>query len=364
MKILFIVNHEIVIYNFRKELVETFISQGHSCYIACPYGEKLEKLKTMGATILDTKMVRKSKNLLTDLKLYRLYKKLIAKVQPNIILTFTIKPNLYGGLAAYKANIPYIINVTGLGEAYSKKGLLKTYIDTFSRYVFKNALNVFVQNDRDYQVVLNKYHPRKLTLIPGSGVNLDEFNYTQFPNTPFNFAFISRIKKEKGIEEFIETAQFFKNKGSSMTFHVCGFLDENYGKILEENHQKGIINYHGFIVDINNFLKDIHFVVFPSYYQEGVPNVLLEAAAMGRINIVTNNPGVKDTIISEETGFYIKDKSSKSIIEIINKIETLCHNKLLEMSLNARYHMENNFSRDIIIKAYQDFLIGLSSNEK
>lgn len=353
-KVLILVNHDVVIYNFRRELVERLLSDGYQVTISSPYGERIDDLVDMGCKYIEAKIERHGTNPLNELKLLNYYKKLMRDVKPDIVLTYTIKPNIYGGLAANKYGIPYIANITGLGTAVEKKSIMQQMTIILYKLAFSNIQRVFFQNTenmkffRDNNIVVNKHK-----LVPGSGVNLEHFQILDYPlESTIEFVFISRIMKEKGIDQYIEAAEYITMKYPNTKFHVCGFCEENYEDILDDLQNKGILTYHGMIRDIRDILMKTHCTIHPTYYPEGLSNVLLESAASGRPIITTDRSGCREVVDQGINGFLIKQKNSKDLIEKVESFLKLSIEEKRQMGLAGRAKVEAEFDRQIVVDAY------------
>lgn len=350
--VLFIVNHEIVIYNFRKELVEKLIKLGYYVYIASPKGSKIDLLVEMGCTHFDINVNRHGKSISQDIKLMKSYIRLIKKIKPSIVLTYTIKPNIYGGIAAKFCNVPYIANITGLGVAVEKKGLLQKITTLLYKFAFSKIHTVFFQNIENMNYFKNnKIALGRHILLPGSGVNLEYFQYLEYPSdVTIHFVFISRIMREKGINLYLETAKRIKKLYPNTMFHVCGFCEEDYVDILDEYQKSNIIKYHGMLDDVRNLLRISHCIIHPSFYPEGLSNVLLEAAACGRPIITTNRSGCKEVI--DNNGFLVEMNNLEDLIDKTLEFIKLPYNSKIEMSHNSRRIVEERFDRLIVINEY------------
>ena len=353
-KVLIFVNHDLVIYNFRKELVEELIEKGFEVVISSPEGNRLSYFIKKGCKVRIIKMDRKTKNPFKDIKLLIEYIKLIKEELPGVILTYTIKPNIYGGMAASILKIPFISNITGLGTAVEKKGALQKITLFLYKLAFKKVNKIYFQNEENSELFIkNNIGLNKSTIIPGSGVNLKEYQIMKYPNDKIiNFAFISRIMKEKGIEEYLETAKYIRAKYPNTQFHVCGFCEEEYEEILEDYHSRKIIHYHGMVQDIKKVLDSIHCVIHPSFYPEGVSNILLEAAASGKPLITTNRSGCKEVVLDGINGYLIDIKNKQ---QLIKKVEEFMDKSLSEkriMGLEGRKLVESKFDRNIVVSEY------------
>lgn len=355
-KVLFLVNHDVVIYNFRKELVERLLEENYEVIVSSPYGERIDLLRDIGCRFVEVKLDRHGKKPLDELKLIAYYKELIKTVKPDIIFSYTIKPNLYGALAASSCKVPIVANITGLGSAVENPSIMQKVMIVLYRLAFRNVQTVFVQNTENQQFFINNnIAVDRLKLLPGSGVNLKQFYVLDYPSDEkIEFVFISRIMKEKGIDYYLETAKYIKNKYSQTYFHICGFCEEEYEDILKEYEEQGIITYHGLIMDIREILAYTHCTIHPTYYPEGLSNVLLESAACGRPIITTDRSGCKEVVEDGHNGYMIKQKDSQSLIRAVEKFISLTNNERKNMGLNGRNKVEREFDRKIVIDAYME----------
>ena len=277
-------------------------------------------------------------------------------IRPDVVLTYTIKPNIYGGIACRLFKAPYIANITGLGTAVENKGMLQKIAIILYRIAFKDIKCVFFQNEENRRFFIdNNIAVGKDRLIPGSGVNLEHFNVLNYPPDDIvEFAFISRIMKEKGIEQYLEAAEYIKNKYPNTRFHVCGFCEEDYQDRLEEMQSKGIIIYHGMLCDVREILKITHCTIHPTYYPEGMSNVLLESAACGRAIITTNRSGCREIVDDGVSGYLVKQKDSIDLIEKIEQFLALSLEDKKRMGLAGRKKVEKEFDRKIVVDAYME----------
>ncbi|TSB48571.1 glycosyltransferase family 4 protein [Alkalicoccobacillus porphyridii] len=355
-RVLFLVNHDVVIYNFRKEIVEKLIAEGFEVIISSPGGERIEDLKAMGCEYEEIIFDRHGTNVFNELKLIKYYKQLIKRVKADVVLTFTIKPNIYGGIACKTLGIPYIANITGLGTAVENGGLMQKITTALYKNAFKKINTVFFQNQENMDFFKRRnIAVSKHKLLPGSGVNLEQFNLLDYPSDDkIEFVFISRIMKQKGIEQYLEAAEFIKGKYPNTRFHICGFCEEAYEDKLYKYHNEGIIHYHGMIRNINNILERTHCTIHPTYYPEGLSNVLLESAAVGRPIITTDRSGCREVVDDGINGYIVKANNSE---DLILKIEGFLKLEFLvkkQMGLAGRKKVEKSFDRNTVIKAYME----------
>lgn len=353
-RILILVNHYVVIYNFRKEIVQRLVADGFEVWLSCPVGDRIDELKEMGCNYIEADIERHGTNPLAEIKLIRYYSSIMKDIKPDAVLSYTIKPNLYGGIAAAKLNIPYIANITGLGTAVEYEGLMQKLTLLLYKYAFRKVSCVFVQNNENKQFfVKNKISVDKLRLIPGSGVNLDQFSLLEYPScNTLDFVFISRIMKKKGIEHYLEAAKYICRKYPNTRFHICGFCEEDYEKKLAQLQEQGIIIYHGMVRDVTTILKDCCCTIHPTYYPEGLSNVLLESCACGRPIITTDRSGCREVVDNGINGYMIKQNDTQSLIDAIEKFIGLSYDKKKEMGLNGRKKVEREFDRQIVVEAY------------
>lgn len=353
-RILILVNHDVVIYNFRLELVERLLNEDYEVYISSPYGERIDDLVSLGCKYIEADINRHGLNIIQELKLLRYYKKIVKKIDPDVILTYTIKPNIYGAIAGRAFNKPVLANITGLGTAVENGGLMQRVSIALYKYAFRDITKVYFQNRENQQFFIdNNLAIGKHELLPGSGVNLQHFSVLEYPdNNTIEFVFISRIMKEKGINQYLEAARHIRKKYPETRFHVLGFCEEDYEVELNKLHEEGIILYHGMQRDVRKFLKDSHCTIHPTYYPEGMSNVLLESAASGRPIITTNRSGCKEIVDQGVNGYVVEQKNSRDLIEKIEQFLSLSHHGKKEMGLSGRRKVEKEFNRDIVVDSY------------
>ena len=352
--VLFLVNRDIVIYNFRQEIVERLIADGHEVHISSPYGERIDDLVRIGAVFHDIEIQQRKMNPIQEIRLIEAYKKLMEEVKPDIVFGFTIKPNTYGAIAARKYHIPFVANITGLGTAVENPGIVQKALVCLYKYSFRDVRRVFFQNtaNRDF-FLWNHIRVNDYAYLPGSGVNLERFPLCEYPKGQgIRFAFVSRILKEKGIEVFLEAAREIRKRHRDVEFHVCGFLESDYDGALEEYRISGDIIYHGLIRDVASFMKEMHCIVLPSFYPEGISNVLLEACAIGRPIITTDRAGCREVVEDGVNGFMIPQRNTEALVEALERFLKLSAADKQRMGLNARHKVEREYDRQVVVEAY------------
>lgn len=354
MKILILANNDVGLYKFRKELIGEFLKE-HEVFICLPDGNFVRELVTMGCEFVPCNILdRHGTNPIKELRLFSWYKKVLKDYKPDIVFTYTIKPNVYGGAACASQNIPYIVNVTGLGLAVENGGMLQRITLAMYRFGLRKAQKVFFQNSENRDFLL-KHHVVKnaYDMLPGSGVNLVQYQVTDYPKShTVDFAFIARIMKEKGIEQYLDAAQYIRKKYPNTRFHICGFCEQNYKEKIEELVKQGIVIYHGLVRDMTEIYKMISCVVHPTYYTEGISNVLLESAACGRPIITTNRSGCREVVDDGVNGYVVREKDSKDLINKIEKFLNLSIDEKQKMGIAGRRKVEREFDRQLVIEKY------------
>ncbi len=353
--VLFLVNHDVVIYNFRLELVERLIADGHEVHISSPYGERIDDLVKLGAKYHEIKIARHGTNPVTDGVLIWNYIKLLKQVKPDIVFSYTIKPNIYGGIACRLMNVPQVANVTGLGTAVENPGLTQKITLVLYRFAFKKIQRIFFQNTENRQFFIDhSLFTDKHGLLPGSGVNLERFAPLPYPDETdgIHFVFISRIMREKGIKQYLDAAAHFKGSHPNIHFHICGFCESEYQGKLEEYSKNGTVIYHGMVRNVREILAKIHCTIHPSFYPEGISNVLLESCACARPIITTDRSGCREAVDDGVNGFIVKQRDSEDLIQKIEKFLALTHEQKMQLGLAGRTKVEKEFDRKIVVDAY------------
>lgn len=355
-KILVLINSLGGLYSFRRELIHKLIEEQYEVIIAAPENEKKSYFIEIGCSYINIPIERRGTNPVTDFKLLMKYKKIISNVRPSVVLTYTIKPNVYGGLVCRLLGVPYISNITGLGTAVENNSVLQKITLSLYKIGLKKSSCIFFQNRENMKFMLDKNVVNtECKLIPGSGVNLEHYKLLEYPNEDIiHFLFISRIMKEKGIDQYLDAARYIKSKYDNIVFDVLGNSEELYRVKLEKMQNEGLIVYHGRQEDVREFHKLSHCTIHPTYYPEGMSNVLLESAACGRPIITTNRSGCREIIEDGVNGFIVEQKNSKDLIEKIEKFLRLSFEEKRQMGSDGRKKVEKEFDRQIVIKAYLD----------
>lgn len=356
-KVLLLGNSHLVIFGFRGEIIERLIKEGYEVIVSFPngpFGEGEKTSKQYGCKFIETPINRRGKNPLQELALIYKYNQIIKEISPDIVLAYTVKCDIYGGIICSKLNIPFIPNITGLGKGLADGGLTKTIAIALYKRAVKNAKCVFFQNEQDEQFFSeNNIAFSKSFILPGSGVNLEKFKPLPYPtNKKVIFTYIARIMRAKGIDHFLDAAKAIRGEYPNTEFHICGYCEEDYKNIIDEAVEKNIVVYHGLVKDIKQYELMSSCIVLPSFHPEGVSNVLLEAAASARPIITTNRPGCRDAVEDGVSGFLIKERSTEDLIEKIKQFMNLSVEQRTQMGIAGRKKMEKEFDRNIVVKAY------------
>ncbi len=354
MRIAMIGNSDISIYAYRRELVERLIADGHDVSVISPNGDFISELKAMGCSFYETELDRHGTNPIKDFGLLNSYKRILKQAKPDIVFSYTIKPNIYGSMAATKLGIPCIPNITGLGTAVENKGWKQKLIMLLYKKAFKKVKTIFFQNEDNMRFFSERnLYNEKHKLLPGSGVNLKRFTPAEYPSDEvINFVFISRLMKEKGTDQYLEAAEYITNKYPNTRFHICGFCEKEYEHRLKSLTENEAVVYHGMVKDMTEILPEMHCTVHPTYYPEGLANVLLESLATARPIITTDRAGCREVVEDGINGFVVKQQDSQDLIDKIEQFLSLTNEERKQMGLAGRRKVEREFDRNIVIEAY------------
>lgn len=353
MKVLVISNNAAGLLSLRGELIEALVKK-YRITVCVPHDDYAKRIIEIGGKLIEIDLDRRGKNILEEIKTIRGYKRIIKQEKPDVVLTYTIKPNIYGGIVCRKLKIPYIANITGLGTELQGTSLFARLLMRVYIYGIKKAKKVFVQNTAiksklaSYGITLN------CEVLPGSGVNLTKHSYEAYPDEEdgIRFLFIGRVMKDKGIEELIYAAQATSSNHHNIIFDLIGYYDESeYKGQIDVLIDKGVMRFFPFQENIHDVIKDHHCIIHPSYH-EGMSNALLEALAVGRPVIASNIPGCKEIFDDGVSGIAVKVKDKKSLAEGIEKFLGMAKTEHEKMGIAGRYKVEACFDRKNVIEKY------------
>ena len=362
-KVLMLANDETTIYNFRREIVAAFVKAQHEVVIAYPYGNHTQEIEQLGCRTIDCKVSRHGTNIREDLKLFLNYLKMLKSENPDVVLTYTVKPNIYGSLACQYRRIPYLNNITGLGTVLQSESIVSKLILFLQKIAYRKSTCIFFQNQENcdqlkQKRVINNKH--KIQILPGSGVNLNLHKFEEFPadDGTLRLIFVSRIREDKGVEELFAAAEKIKKMFPQTEFHIVGWYEEKkYEEKVQQLVEDGAIIYHGTKTqeEVHQLIKDSHCLIHPSYH-EGMSNVLLEASAAGRPVIASDIPGCRETFDEGESGYGFQVKNKEELVKAIIKFIQLPYEDKKQMGLCGRKKMEEEFDRNIVAQKYLDII--------
>lgn len=358
MKIVIIANNSNGLYLFRRQLISALIELGHEVTVLTPFDTDVDNLQAIGTTLVETPIDRRGTNPVRDYSLIRLYKKELRRIKPDLVVTYTIKPNVYGGIVCRQLKLPYAANITGLGTAFEESGLLRKVVTVLNKTALKKAKVVFFENTENRDVFVNAgiVAKEKTHVLHGAGVDLSHFFYHPYPNNQkFKFLFIGRVMKEKGMDELLQTMKRLVDEGVQCSLDILGYYEENYKGKLDEAVKEGWLRYHGNQPDVRSFIAACDCFVLPSYH-EGMANTNLECAAMGRPVITSNIPGCKEAVIDGESGYLCEPKDVDSLYEAMKRMLHISREERAQMGRVGRKHMEDVFDKRKVVKETIDYL--------
>ena len=340
-----------MLYRFRRELIAT-LQKEHEVVLSMPFVGHEDDFKAMGLKCINTEVDRRGINPRTDLKLMQTYRKLLKAERPDLVITYSIKPNIYAGLACSMAKIPFCANVQGLGTAFQRKGLA-WFVTMLYRTALKKAKVVFFENEGNAQAFIHrKILPReKIVVLPGAGVNLERYPLSAYPrNDQVHFLYLGRIMREKGVDElFAAMRRLHGELGNKVVFDLVGFFDEDYGNEVNALVDEGIAVFHGFQTEPTPYYAAADCVVLPSYH-EGMSNVLLEAAAIGRPVITSDIHGCKEAVDDGISGMLCRVKDTEDLYQKMLQMASLSRSEREEMGLAARHKIQREFDKNMVVQ--------------
>lgn len=353
-KILILANNSGGLYGFRKELIQELIAQGYEVYASTPFDNHIDDLMQLGIHLIETKINRRGINPINDFKLILDYFKIIKKIRPSLIITYTIKPNLYGGSVARILKIPYAINITGLGTAFQNDNLLRKFVVAWYKFACKKVKVLFFENEGNKNLFLdfNIVDSDKCCVLHGAGVNTEHYYFTKYPpiEDKLHFLFIGRIMKEKGVDELFWAIDKLYQNNKNIILDVVGSFEDDYESKIKDLEQKGCLHYYGYQNDVRPFIKQCHCFVLPSYH-EGMANTLLECAAMGRPLITSNIHGCKEAVIDGKNGYLVAVKNQEDLYEKLSFFINVDFESKKNMCVESRKHIVENFDKYKVVNA-------------
>lgn len=372
MKVLIVLNSAWNLLNFRSGLIQSLVAHGHQVVLAAPSDEHVPALEAFGASFIDLAMRAHGTNPLVELGLLWRFLRLLRVERPDMLLVFTAKPNVYGGLAGRWLGVPVVNNIAGLGSVFIKGGWLARVLTILYRLAFNRAQRVFFQNPDDHLqfVEMGLVRSEQCAVLPGSGVDLKYFQPVPLPSLQrseerngqstndirFRFLLVARLLKDKGVQEFVEAARLLKSRYPLVEFILLGFKDpQNPNAIAEEQltswQEKSWVIYWGSSSDVREQMALADCVVLPSY-REGTPRTLLEAAAMGRPLVASDVPGCREVVRHGLNGLLCRPRDSQDLADRMQDILQMPTEQLAHMGQASRQLVEEQFDEQRVIDAY------------
>lgn len=350
------------VYNFRKGLINSFIKRGCKVTIIGPIDDYAEKLQDLGCSVVDVHIASQGRNPLVDLLLIMKLKRIYAKVNPDLIFHYTIKPNIYGSIAAWLCKKKSIAITTGLGFVFNKSSFFTAVISRLYAFSFKFPKEVWFLNEDDKFVFISKniVKEHKAYVLNGEGVDTQYFapeSFIRNTDDDIRFLLVARMLWDKGVGIYVDAARKIKVQYPNAKFKLLGACDvENPSAIpkdiIESWHQEGVIEYLGVTNDVRKIVCQADCVVLPSYYREGIPRTLMEAAAMAKPLVTTDNVGCRNVVIDGETGFLCQIKNVDSLADAMRNIIHMTPEERNSMGSKGREFMLQRFDEEIIISDY------------
>lgn len=344
------------IYQFRKEVVSALLAAGYSVVLSSPYDRTADYFRDLGCTFVETPLSRHGTNPVRDLGLLSFYRSLLKKYRPVCVLTYTIKPNVYMGMACASAHVPYLCNVTGLGVSLQKKGLLRGISLFLYRRGLRRAARVFFQNQENCDFMTSQGVVRApVTVLPGSGVNLAEHSPRPYPESGngVTILYVGRFMADKGMEEYGAAAARLKAAHPDVRILAVGKPEEEYRARWEEIVAEGAVTDCGTTDRIDDYYAQAHIVCMPSYH-EGMNNVLLEACASARPVVTTDVPGCREACEDGVNGFLCRPADADDLYEKLEKMTGMVNSRRAEMGRCSRKLVEERFDRQTVVSAYME----------
>ena len=355
MKILVLANHYNTLRIFRRELLQQLHSLGHSLTVSIPPTDKENKktIESYGCKVVfETQLDRRGNNPVKDLALLKNYIKLIKAEKPEKVITYTIKCNIYGAEAAKICKVPCYCNVTGLGSTFENGGFTEKLVSSMYKFSMNKAKKVFFENvgNRDTLVQKRIVKEEQTVVLNGAGVNTEEFYAAPYPpKDEIRFIFVGRVMAEKGVDELFYSIRRLKKEYDNLHFDFLGWYEDDYEQTVNEMQREGLIEFHGFQLDVKPYFAKAHCVVLPSWH-EGMSNTLLEGASMQRPIITNGIHGCMEAVDEGFNGFLATLKDKESLYLAIKRFTELPYEEKKQMGLNSRKFISEHFEKKMVVE--------------
>jgi len=365
-KVLIALNTAWNLVNFRAGLIRGLRDAGYEVVTIAPPDEHVPRLRELGCRFVPLAMDNKGTHPGRDLVLLWRFWRLLRNERPDVFLGYTVKPNVYGSLAAHALGIPVINNIAGLGAVFIKRNWLTGLVQGLYRQALSRSKRVFFQNEDDRRMFVEGGLVKASVTgrLPGSGVDLGQFSPVPLDDggrKGVRFLLVARMLWDKGVGEFVEAARLVRHRHPDAEFCLLGFLDVQNPAAISRTQMEGwvaegVVRYLGTADDVRPFVAGADCVVLPSYYREGVPRSLLEAAAMGRPIITTDAVGCRDVVDDGVNGYLCRTRDAADLAHKVERMIALTPAERAEMGCRGREKMEREFDERFVIKKYLEVI--------
>ena len=345
--------------NFSFELLEALLAAGCEVVISIPDDPVNADFEKIGCKVIPSPLSRHGMNPFAELRLVLEYRRLLRTIRPDAVLTYTIKPNSYGGLLCRISKVPYLVTITGLGTTFFNDSAVNRVIRRLLRAGIAGARCILFQNEYNRDLLIKQgFVPGRHRMVAGSGVNLEKHSLLPFPpdDGKVRFLLAARAQKEKGVAEYLETAERIRKDHPECEFHFAGLSEEpEYAEMIRRAQEKGLVIDHGFLPfpEMRKLLTSIQAVVLPSWH-EGMSNILLESAAAGRPLLASDIPGCRETMVPDRSGLLFTPRSADSLTAAVERFLALSRAEREVMGQEGRRHVQAHFDRQKVVSAYME----------
>ena len=350
-RIVILANQSGGLYDFRKDLMIA-LQEKAEVYAVVPHNDRWDELQALADRVIELPIDRRGMNPARDAKLLGQYRAILKRLRPDLVLTYTIKPNIYGGLVCRELHIPYAVNITGLGSAIENGGWLWKFVLALYKPALQGARVVFFENagNRDTLAATGVVPRGRDVVLHGAGVNLEDYPCQPYPQEgTVRFLFVGRVMHEKGVDELFAAAKRMKQTyGDSVEFHIVGSFEEGYKPLMDELEQTGVVKYHGYQSDMKRFYAMADCVVLPSYH-EGMSNVLLEAAASGRPLITSDISGCREAVEPGVSGYLCPARDADALYAAMRRFLELSPARRAAMGAASHDWIARNFDKKAVV---------------
>ncbi len=365
--IAFVSNSAWSVYNFRLEVIRKMLEQGYQVMVIAPDDEFSSLLVQAGCRFIPLHFNNKSENPLKDIGFYFRLKKMYRVLKPDFIFHYVAKPNIYGSMAAAANQIPSVSVITGLGYAFARRNWLYWVITNLYRHALRKTKEVWFLNNEDARIFISEriVNIEKVKVLPGEGVNTSYFSPDQKELHPaddkFTFLMSSRLLKSKGIGLYADAARILRKKNYDVRFELIGFFEKLHPDSISQDdlnrwEKEGLIHYRGYAKDVRPFLKKADCFVFPSFYNEGVPRSLMEAASMELPIITSLNRGCKEVVLNNSTGYICNLNDPFDLADKMERMINLSEEDRARMGRNGRLLVIRKFDIHKVVDEYIEML--------